>query len=595
MKTINRIFCLAGSIAALLSTASCDLSQKAQSAFSPEDLYTNATLVEMNIFGIYDCLGEQNSHRGRYLPWYGFNTDIECYQSGKLGDGKLDIAAYNCLPNNSQLNLDNGPFTKLVEGIERANIVVDGIRTYGGPDIKPLLGEALTARAFLYLELLKAYGEVPARFAPVNKETIYINKTDKDEIYIQILDDLREAIVCLDGVKPKNTDRVGKVFAEGLFARAALMASGSSWRPDEKEVGTGNIGSKRTSTASELQKAVLYPEILSYLEDAIENGGLSLYSDYEQLWRDFNNFDLTAGKEVIFSIPFSNSRGRWNYTFAVRSYIKGTDRGGSAGPTPYLYYKYKEGDQRREVSCVNWKWDDSTPSKQVPAGEMNWYFGKFRFEWMEKVPYTGGNDDGIKPVYMRYSDILLMAAEVANELGKSTQAEKYFKQVRTRAFCGDEALAMAGINTSDKDAFFKHIQDERALEFVGEMLRKQDLIRWGILKQQLDYAKEEIAKCARLEGEYSGHGPAVWYSYGRTGEIITYGIAPGELADETKFVGEDEWILESKEYFKENDSCANRIASIYTAGIDPEQKMWWPIPEKVITNYQGSLKNDYGY
>lgn len=579
----------------LMGTASCDLSQKAQSAFNPEDLYKNPTLVEMNIFGIYECLGETNSHRGRYLPWYGFNTDIECYSSTTYDGEKLNIAAYDCSPSNKQLNLDDGPFTKLAEGIERANVVVDGIRTYGGIELVPYLGEALTARALLYTEMLKAYGEVPFRFSPLKKENLYVNKTDKDEIFVQLLDDLREAIIYLDGVKPARTDRVSKVFAEGLFARLALMASGWSWRPDEGEVGTGNAGSMRLSTHPALQKEVLYPEILDYLQDAIENGGLSLERDYETLWRNFNNFDLTAGKEVIFSIPFSNSRGRWNYTFAVRSVIKGSDRGGSAGPAPYLYYKYKNGDSRRDVSCVNWKWDDSTPSKQVPAGEMNWYFGKFRFEWMTEHPYGGSNDDGIKPVYMRYSDILLMAAEVANELDEKADAIDYFKQVRVRAFNGIENLAMEGINTSDKEAFFKAIQDERALEFVGEMLRKQDLIRWGILKQQLDYAKEETAKCARLEGEYSGHGPAVWYSYDNNGNIITYGIAPGEIADETEFFGDDAWILESKEYFKENDSVTKRVAAFYKDGVNPEQKMWWPIPEKVITNYQGALKNDYGF
>lgn len=604
MKTINRILCSAGLVAMAFNFASCDikvdvnLTQPTPSAFDESVVFSNYTLAEYNIFGIYQCLGETNSHRGRYLPWYGFNTDIECYGSTNYDGRNLDWAAYDCSPVNSNMNLDNGPYSKIMEGLERANVVIRGLRKYMTDDMKPLLGEALVARAFLYTELIKAYGEVPARFEPVTTETAYINKAERDDLYEQLLADLEEAIGLLDGVVPAKTDRVGKVFAEGLYARLGLMASGYSLRPEDGKTGTGDAGTIRLSTRKELSKETLYPKILGYLQDAIRKGGFSLYSDYEQLWRDFNNMDLTYGKEIIFSIPFSDSRGRWNYTYAVRSEAGGMypdTRGGSVGPTPFLYYKYKEGDQRRDVSCVNWKWDNT--SRQIPAGEMNWYFGKFRFEWMERVPYTGGNDDGIKPVYMRYSDILLMAAEVANELGgqHAAEASEYFREVRIRAFKGDKFTAMEGINTSDKAAFFQAIKDERALEFVGEMLRKQDLIRWNELSSSLDKAKAEIRRMATLEGEYSSHGPALWYKYGSKGEFTMFGLQPGELCDKDTFVGVEGWELASAEYFKENDSVNKRIESLVKAGIDPDYHMWWPIPKTVIDNAQGYLKNDYGY
>ena len=37
---------------------------------------SNATLAEFEIMSIYEVLGHTNSHRGRYLTYYGFNTDI---------------------------------------------------------------------------------------------------------------------------------------------------------------------------------------------------------------------------------------------------------------------------------------------------------------------------------------------------------------------------------------------------------------------------------------------------------------------------------------------------------------------------------------
>lgn len=603
MKNIYKFLCTATLAASAALLSSCDLTQPTPSAFDESVVFSNYTLAEYNIFGIYQCLGETNCHRGRYLPWYGFNTDIECYQSTTFDGKNLDWAAYDCSPVNSNMNLANGPFTKLMEGVERANVCVKYLRAYATPDMKPLLGEALVARAFLYTELIKGYGEVPARFEPVSTETQYINKADRDDLYEQLLADLEEAIELLDGVKPNRTDRVGKTFAEGLYARLALMASGYSLRPEEGMTGTGNAGVVALSPRENLSKAVLYPKALAYLKDAINSKSNSLYDDYEQLWRDFNNMDLTGGKEIIFSIPFSDSRGRWNYTFAIRKSDGGmapwanytAARGGSVGPTPHLYYKYDKNDQRRDISVVNWRWDASNPMKKEPAGQMNWYFGKFRFEWMEKVPYGGGNDDGIKPVYMRYSDILLMAAEIANEVEGPSAAEPYFMEVRNRAFRGNTTLAKAGLNLSTKEGMFQAIKDERALEFVGEMLRKQDLIRWNELGSSLNAAKEEIRKFACLEGKYAGHGPALWYQHDSKGEIKIYGLEKGELCDETTFVGVEGWELASSEYFKENDSMNNRIASIVKEGINPDMKMWWPIPAVVITASQGSLVNDYGY
>ena len=120
--------------------------------------------------------------------------------------------------------------------------------------------------------------------------------------------------------------------------------------------------------------------------------------------------DKTAGKEVIYVIPSSDTRGRWNYTFAIRTegnpdWSQGptSSRGGTAGPVPTLYWKYGDEDVRRDLSCVNWKWVLGPDGKNIPqlAGPNDWYFGKFRLEWQLKSPYNGGNDDGIKPVYMR--------------------------------------------------------------------------------------------------------------------------------------------------------------------------------------------------
>lgn len=638
MNIIKRIFISAGILAGL-SLVSCDLTTESQSTFDEPSVFSDPTLTEYQIFSIYEVFGHTNSHRGRYLPWYGYNTDIEWYISNNK-DEKSQIVRYSLLSTNSQLNLSNGPYNELFAGIERANLTISGIREYGSPETRPemaaLLGEALTMRAVLYAELLKAYGEVPARFEPVTPETIYLNKADRDVIYKQLLSDLEESFGYLTYSTASSTDRVGLAFAKGMYARLALMASGYAQRPDEGTVGTGNAGTVRLSTDPELSKAALYPKALAALKDVISNSGLELEPDYEALWKGVNDMDLTAGHEIIWVIPFSNSRGRWNYTFAVRNngyttYSPTTsDRGGQGGPVPYLYYWYGENDTRRDVSCVNFEWEDrGNGTLPYPAGIANWYFGKYRFEWMISHPYGGGNDDGVKPVYMRYADILLMAAEIANSSGDAngsvTRDEAYAKEclrtVLRRAYNGHESEADAIVdNLSGEEAIFNEIKKQRALEFVGEFLRKSDLIRWNCLKESMDAASEEL-QAIRSNGtgpvtgvNYSNLGEYLWYRHGNANGIPTiemYGIHLGETAATdvvapegtgwmpyTNSSGEVSKYINDETAFTSSDTGFDKAQKGEGGGFydaDPNLKQWWPIPETTIINAQGSLYNDYGY
>ena len=45
-----------------------------------------------------------------------------------------------------------------------------------------------------------------------------------------------------------------------------------------------------------------------------------------------------------------------------------------------------------------------------------------------------GNDDGINKHYMRYADIVLMRAELENELNGPAAAAPYLTKIRNRAF-----------------------------------------------------------------------------------------------------------------------------------------------------------------
>ena len=598
MKLSLKIFVI-GAFA--LSLVSCDkfFDVKSPSAGDDAAVFSDFTLSQYAIYGVHESLGMVNSYRGRFLPWYGFNSDIEWYNGSNAAG--LEISQYAITPVNTQLNLDNGPYNVMYEAIEKCNLIIEGLGKYGNCDTDMnmafLLGEAYCLRAMIYFDLIKAWGDVPARFVPITSETIYVKKANRDEIYKQILKDLELAIPMLpypgEG-HATSTMRASKNLAQGMYARIALSAAGYALRVPDGEEGTGNEGTIRLSNDPDLSAEVLYPKALKYLQDVISSRKNSLEADYQTMWYNMNNLVTTAGKETIFSIPFDNNRGRWNFTFAglsdgasISSAVK---RGGEAGPVPTFYFDYDPADLRRDLSCINYKWnkDDSIE----PSGIDTWYFGKYRFNWMDVLPYGGGNDDGIKPVYMRYADILLMAAEIENALNGPSAAKPYLLEVRQRAFKGNETVAEAYVNAiSSQDAMFDAIVDERAFEFVGEFLRKQDLIRWNLLTAKMNETQKKMEELSTLSGKFADLPNTIYYQYAEDEEsIIIYGFNEGETANPG-----NGWDA-VKDYFQDSKGKTKfDLKKKVLFQNDPDTHMYWPIFETSITNSQGYLKNDFGF
>lgn len=89
---------------------------------------------------------------------------------------------------------------------------------------------------------------------------------------------------------------------------------------------------------------------------------------------------------------------------------------------------------------------------------------------------TSGNNSGNDVPQIRYADILLTKAEALNELNGPTQeALDLINQVRSRA--GIDELTLA--DASDSGVLRDLILRERGWEFVGEGLRREDLLRHG--------------------------------------------------------------------------------------------------------------------
>ena len=292
-------------------------------------------------------------------------------------------------------------------------------------------------------------------------------------------------------------------------------------------------------------------------------------------------------------------RGRWLFTFAIRhrstDKYTGQARGGQAGPPPYLYYDYAENDTRRDVTCAPYEWKDVSPAtdiaEQQPTSITQWGFGKFRYEWKFEeagIRVTSSNDDGTNFMYMRYAEVLLMAAEAANELQGPSAAAPYLKEIRRRAFDQADWATMVDAyvdGLSSKQAMFDAIVEEQKLEFSGEMQRKQALIRWNLLKTKLDEAKTKMDNLRNTSGQYSDVPQTLFYRLAEDGETLEfYGLNRGETEDKSaEYTSSMDWAVP-------DEITDEQIQTIYTQ--NPDEHQYWPIWQVFIDASNGQLTND---
>ena len=583
----------------LVGVTSCDLEAPSISALNKSSVFAVYSLAEAEVMSIHVSFGETNSYRGRFLPYYGVNTDVEVGNSPELSNATSDKQSlwnYNTLPNNGQMNTDNNAYAKFYEGIERANLAIQGIRAHGDienkPDMAQLLGEALTLRAVIYNDLIKAWGDVPARFEPNGPENVYLPRTSRDVIYKQLLADLLEAEdYCYwpnENKITQTTERVSKAFVKGLRARIALYAGGYGLRGD----------GYRRSKDPELAPEKMYQIAKEECEDII-NQGCNTLGEFKDNFIKLCEDNVTAGGESLWEIPFSEGRGRVLYTWGVKHQAKDQytqqAQGGVNGPIATLYYDYDEDDIRRDITCVPYEW-----SKELVNGKAHvqlraqnkWCFGKLRYEWMKRI-VTSTNDDGINWQYMRLADVYLMAAEAINELDGPSAAWKYMEPVLNRVLPAAKVSALKTQYTASKTAFFNGIVDQRAFEFAGEALRKCDLVRWGNIDTKMAEAKAKLQDLQKRQGNYAGYPDKVYINNSEDKDKIEiYGLNKGEDdSDKIKELNDAGW--DSKNWFESTSGYVltdDYINGLYV--VTPSTHCLWPIWQTFIDASNNMLNND---
>jgi hypothetical protein len=367
---------------------------------------------------------------------------------------------------------------QIYNGINRANIAIDNIPaiTGGDPVLRQrLVNEAKFLRALLYFNVVRLWGDAPLvlhEAEELKNEILKVGRSPKEDIYTQIFSDLNDALALPPTYADADRGRPTGGAAKALLANVYLTRG--EWQ-------------KARETAQDIvSNATVY--------------GYSLVDDFGDL---FTKTDRKNGPEHVFSIQFENGQngtsGSTGNTLTSVSYFGTvpTEPADIPASDEIGYSRFIDNgvikDTRRDVSYLK----QTVAGVDASTGQPVIYtFPRALFiKYVGDItkPYTQRGADPVNFPLIRYSEVLLILAEALNEenSGPTPEAYEAINQVRRRAF-GElpytQPSFKPGVDLSGLDyaQFQKAIQDERLFEFVQEGKRWFDLVRWGILVEEVN-------------------------------------------------------------------------------------------------------------
>ncbi|MCB9344979.1 MAG: RagB/SusD family nutrient uptake outer membrane protein [Saprospiraceae bacterium] len=600
-----RIYMILAGLALMMPSCKDFLNPDSISTFDTQYVFSNVDDARKGVNAIYVQFGV-DGFRSRLSNNMTGNTDIERSSGWTSSSDRYQIWDLNALSSNGDLRqFWNAAYT----AIRDANICIDGIESSGALNsgdvltnrlMHNMLGEAYTLRAFWYSMLVYYFGDVPdVRQAPKAGNDFFLPKQDRNVILTEVIEDMKniEGDMLWGDESPYGIEQVNREYTIALIARIALQRAGWYLKPD--------LTMDRPSDYQQYyQIAKDYTEKLINLKDR------ELPTDFRQVFLNQCKFISPLNSEVLFEVPFAIGNGDvgWNIGITVQGGATATHDYGSGNNymaiPPTYFYSFDTMDLRRDVTCAYYQVNTNFVEEFVGGGVSNISQGKWSRYFLDKGPgVSSAKGTGINWPMMRYSDVLLMYAEAENELnGPTASAQDAMKRVRYRAFDSSNwAEKVDNYVTSvstDKQSFFNALVNERAWEFGGEMIRKYELIRWGIYSDKM---AETVAGLKQMADDaFNGTGTLPDYIYWKLDASGHFTV----LNPNHKIPDADaSWTRESWLIGLHSDATTYQqwITKDWRNYIDEGPapgivRYIFPIPEEAITNSQGTLKNDgYGF
>lgn len=409
---------------------------------------------DSRVFATYALMRANGFNHHLYLGIHSYRSD-EALKGSTQNDG----AAHEAMYDDFQYDKSNAGlqdyWTDHYALIISANAIIADIDSLQLTDPNTLINraEAKFLRAFAYFDLVRTFGQVPkVDFKVYQAAQVNIPKASIADLFTLIDADLAEGASLLPVTwEAKYNGRLTKGAALALQARTFL------WRKNWSAA----LGAAKS--VIELNRYSLVPNYGSQFRHEGENGPESIFEIQAY-------FSPTQDLGIIYSnVQGVRGAGAWDLGWGWNT------------PSQELVNAFETGDPRRVETILYSGQTDPLYGETVPTGLARPF-------WNKKV-YTNPADRAalnnrfgrwMNHRIIRYADVLLMAAEAANELGgaaNTTDALNWLEMVRARARGTNNAI-LPKVTTTNQALLRDAIRRERMVELGMEEQRFWDLVRW---------------------------------------------------------------------------------------------------------------------
>lgn len=525
INTIKTKIAILGLSALMLAACTDDfLDTTSKTSLNTTTFYKTEEQAEEALVGCYDQY-QRTISNGSYPTIYQAAEMMsdECFGGGSSNDitNRL-LDRFDQTMKSDATDIFAGIWSDYFKAIYNSNLLIsslDNISWTKPSDRSRIEGEVRALRALAYFDMVRMFENVPLQTEPTNK---IIPQSDPKDVYAQIVSDLKFAAenIPSDLYTDNNATlgHISRYAAAAMLARVYLFYDG---------VYNGNEG-------KEMPGGLTKSDALEYCENIIKSGFYELEADFSHLWPAACTEKSTkeqgrktqyneASKEIVWVVKFNNDQnwtnGKKDYnSFVINigmpnaSYAPYGNGWGACPISPVVSGWFDEGDKRAYATIIDSRKLLRDNGASVYSEQINTDCTDFTGMTIRKyapmiyadgttmqaaeTDVTGGNlmtSQDQDYIIMRYSDVLLMAAELG-----SRNAASYVNKVVERAY-GNSSHDIIGVPTRDQ------IWNERRKEFVGEGIRY-----WDLRRQGLDAFVEAIVGQATVDGQ-----PAKIYASGK--------------------------------------------------------------------------------
>lgn len=419
---MKKIFIL--SFSALLGFAtSCEsvLEVEPVSDILADNFYSNAAGAEAALMNAYNYV--QNPVTQNFIIVPGIVSDEAIMTRG----GNF-TRHHNFVPTPVQGNVGD-TWRELYFAIQASNDVLENVPTINDPSLNAdqIMGEAYFLRGMVFFYLTRYYGKIPlvTEASKSANQDFNVPRNEVEEVFEQIISDLTTAEDLLDA-ESQNRARASKGAARAMLAKVYLYRNAP-----------GDLELALTETE----------EVMADAQYQLVPG-----TDYASLY--------TVGEqntsETIFEISYRPNTSVENQNLD-RETVPFPNNNPRMAPTEKIIEAFNQNPE----------------DLRLPAslGEIDGrvYIKKYQNAPAEDVA-RGLQANNV--IILRLADVVLMRAEILNELGRTSEAIPFLNQIRERA-------GLEPTTASSQDDVRLAIENERFLELAFEGQRWFDLVRTG--------------------------------------------------------------------------------------------------------------------